>query len=93
MAHECIACGGECYCNGSWDDAIVDKAPKNCESCGCVQEREELLYVDDDFDDDDDCLLDECPYCGTAYDAIAKEYQICNVCGGDAQQEGGDDEG
>ncbi len=34
MAHPCFSCGSECYCNGSWDDVIVDHTPKNCEGCG-----------------------------------------------------------
>lgn len=54
MAHPCILCGSECYCNGSWDDVIVDKTPKNCEGCGC----EEFWDGDDDIYDDDDDFED-----------------------------------
>jgi hypothetical protein len=48
MAHPCIFCGSECYCHGDWDDVIVSKTPKGCESCGCEYDDE-----DDRLDDDD----------------------------------------
>lgn len=48
MAHECIECGGECYCHGDIDDCIVSLTLANCEGCGCDD------YEDDFFEDDDD---------------------------------------
>ncbi|AYQ31420.1 hypothetical protein [Runella sp. SP2] len=47
MAHPCFCCSGECYCNGSIDDVIVDKTPKNCNGCDHCQEQvfdREKLY-------------------------------------------------
>lgn len=35
-----------------------------------------------DYDDEDEVTLDEtCPNCGTEYDEIDYEYQICHHCG------------
>lgn len=59
MAHPCFQCGGECYCHGDIDDAIVSKTPNGCDGCGC----EDFFFPDDDdadFDDDD--LDDDWPY-------------------------------
>lgn len=38
MAHPCRECGGECYCHGDIDDAIVSRTPKNCDGCGCDED-------------------------------------------------------
>lgn len=53
MAHPCCECGGECYCSGDIDDAVVSKTPKNCEGCGCDEydPHNEDIY-DDNWDDD-----------------------------------------
>ena len=59
MAHPCIICGSECYCNGDWDDCIVSKTPKRCEGCGCEEFAEDQgwnendILCEDDFDDTD----------------------------------------
>ncbi|MFC0181485.1 hypothetical protein SAMN04515674_104249 [Pseudarcicella hirudinis] len=58
MAHECCICGGECYCNGSWDDVITDQTPESCEGCNDCQDDDALRHFysfqdDDDFDEND----------------------------------------
>lgn len=71
MAHPCFSCGSECYCNGSWDDVIVDHTPKNCEGCGCElceSSREE--FPENDYDD----YPDEAP----SYEA--EFYGRCQAC-------------
>lgn len=45
MAHGCINCGAECYCNGDIDDTVTTLTPNNCTGCGCED--------DDDYDIDD----------------------------------------
>ena len=50
MAHPCYECGGECDCNGDWDDVIVSYTPKNCEGCGCS----DLFNEHDNWDEDED---------------------------------------
>ncbi len=53
MAHPCCVCGGECDCNGSWDDVIVDKTPKKCEGCGCKDfAKDQGWDSDDDYGED-----------------------------------------
>jgi hypothetical protein len=53
MAHPCIYCGSECYCNGDIDDIIVSKTPKQCEGCGCqddigIDDLDEGWFEDDE---------------------------------------------
>lgn len=50
MAHPCINCGTECYCNGDIDDVIVCHMPVNCTGCGCE-------------DSDGEPEFQECPKC------------------------------
>lgn len=53
MAHPCLFCGSECYCNGSEDDAVVDKTPKNCTGCGHeLCDRNDIPRDDGMFDDE-----------------------------------------
>lgn len=59
MAHPCIYCGSECYCNGDIDDVIVSKTPKNCEGCGCEEFAEDQGWNEDDWNDDDVDDFDE----------------------------------
>ncbi len=42
-----------------------------------------LLEDDEDpgMDDDSGSMDDSCPNCGTEYDDIDYEYQICSICG------------
>lgn len=41
-------------------------------------------FNEEDFWDDGEPALDDtCPYCGTEYDDIDYEYQICHRCGHD----------
>lgn len=63
MAHPCIYCGSECDCNGSLDDIIVDKTPKNCEGCGCKEFAEDQGWDEDDWDDDEDYEFQPCAKC------------------------------
>lgn len=53
MAHPCIYCSSDCYCNGSVDDIIVDKTPTCCQGCGCDSFDEDHGWDDDDCDDDE----------------------------------------
>lgn len=68
MAHPCIFCGCECYCNGDVDDVVVSKTPINCEGCGCDDDD----YDEEDYEEDD------------IYDAVRhykERHLICNYCG------------
>ena len=58
MAHPCFNCQSECYCNGSWDDCIVEYTPKNCESCGCASDYDD----GEDFECCDNCDLPDACY-------------------------------
>lgn len=33
MAHECIECGGDCYCGGDLDDCHTHYTPDDCTGC------------------------------------------------------------
>ncbi len=51
--HDCIRCGGACYCHGDIDDCpveTVEYAYEHCISCGC-SEDEEYEFFDDEPDE------------------------------------------
>lgn len=78
MAHECINCGGDCFCSGDINDCLVSITPSNCKSsCGCEDTNQEY-YLDDD---ENEGLDINCPKCHREYDSIDFEYQICSRCG------------
>lgn len=56
MAHPCIYCDGDCFCNGDYDDVITSKTPKDCEGCGCHEDEDDDLWddLDDEWEDDID---------------------------------------
>jgi hypothetical protein len=58
MAHPCFSCGSECYCHGDIDDTITSHTPKNCDSCGCEDDRD-AARDEDDVDEDYDSLADD----------------------------------
>ena len=64
MAHLCWLCGSECYCNGSIDDAVVDKTPKNCVGCGCEGMLDDEPYFEgcSNCDGHDACADYGCAY-------------------------------
>lgn len=45
------------------------------------------LFEEDYLDEDEMNLHQSCPYCGKHYDEIDYEYQICHVCGFDAEND------
>lgn len=78
MAHPCISCGSECYCNGDIDDCIISKTPSNCESCGCEDDD----YSDDDDDNDDEDEEPEYYFCIGCNWTGDHDPQTCPRCGG-----------
>lgn len=79
MAHPCIDCGSECYCNGDIDDAMVSKTPKRCEGCGCEDNFDD--EHDDEHDDENDfqpcanCdLPDACDDFGCAIESGVRKF-------------------
>lgn len=69
-----------------------NKTCKQCKQKNCASDQSEycedcfaynfldLPYADSD-NDDEFWLDDQCPNCGTGYDEIDYEYQICHLCG------------
>lgn len=55
MTHTCPECGQTCYCNGDWDDAIVDsgEAIANCTHCYPTEEDLGVGYEDESDNDGD----------------------------------------
>lgn len=69
MAHECISCGGECFCSGDIDDCIVSKTPTTCKTCDeCQDELND--DSDDDYDEEEDDEFSDEP-----------DYYLCFSCG------------
>lgn len=51
--HNCINCGGACYCHGDIDDCQVETeeyAYMHCTGCGC-HEDDDAFELDDDEDE------------------------------------------
>lgn len=68
MAHECIFCGTDCYCNGYIDDTHVMKN-NHCTGCGCELDEWDGVY-------DPESGAFECLLCGNQQDHEGE----CEMC-------------
>ena len=46
-----------------------------------------MKEIIDETDYQNEGMLDNCPNCGTHYDQIDWEYQICHICGFNAEDQ------
>ncbi|GAB3958244.1 hypothetical protein GCM10028805_52200 [Spirosoma harenae] len=84
MAHECISCGGDCFCSGDIDDSVDSETPDNCRGCGCEEDSpnydpDQDPYANDDWDD---IVIEQCPtcHCFKELDEINYKGEVLRVC-------------
>ena len=62
--HDCIHCGGACYCHGDIDDCVVETlehSAEHCVGCGCPEGEEDPDVFGIDCDDADIAGITEEP--------------------------------